>query len=54
MPDDANFLREQANRCRRLAELETEPDLVKSLLALAMEYDVRADELERGPEQNWR
>jgi hypothetical protein len=36
------FLREQAERCRRLARDSTDPDLRDSLLKLAGEYSVRA------------
>jgi hypothetical protein len=36
-------LREQAERCRRLARESTDPALRDSLLKLADEYTVRAD-----------
>ncbi len=36
------FLREQAERCRRLARDSTDPDLRDSLLRLADAYSVRA------------
>jgi len=39
-------LREQAERCRRLARDSTDPDLRDSLLKLADEYDTRHAALE--------
>ena len=52
MPDDDAFLREQAKRCRRMAELWHEIELTQSMLALALEYEARADELDRGRGEN--
>ena len=46
MPDAA-YLREQAERCRRLAATVTTTDVVETLLAMAREYDERAADLDR-------
>ena len=43
---DQSFLREQADRARRLAHDSTDPVLQASLRRLADEYQMRADELE--------
>jgi hypothetical protein len=45
MSEDAAFLREQARRCRRLARDISTPDVVRTLLAMADDYDERADKL---------
>ena len=47
MSDDALFLREQARRCRRLARGVATPDVVEILEQMAVDYDSRADEIER-------
>jgi hypothetical protein len=46
MSEDAAFLREQARRCRRLARDISTPDVVRTLLLMADDYDDRADKLE--------
>jgi hypothetical protein len=43
---EQSSLREQADRCRRLAHDSTDPALRVSLRKLADEYQMRADELE--------
>ena len=45
---DADFLREQARKCRRLASLVTTRDVVETLQQMAVDYDRRADALESG------
>jgi hypothetical protein len=47
MSEDAEFLREQARRCRRLARGIATPDVVRTLEQMAVDYDARADEIER-------
>ena len=47
MSDDAAFLREQAARCRRLARGIATPDVVKTLERMAVDYDSRADKIEK-------
>ena len=47
MSEDAAFLREQARRCRRLARDISTPDVVRTLLSMADDYDGRAARLER-------
>jgi hypothetical protein len=47
MSDDAAFLREQARRCRRLARGVATPDVVHTLNEMAVDYDARADEIEK-------
>ena len=47
MSDDADFLREQARRCRRLARGIVTADVVETLNQMALDYDARADEIER-------
>jgi hypothetical protein len=50
MSDDAEFLREQARRCRRLARGIATPDVAETLEQMAVDYDARAEEMERrGP-----
>lgn len=44
--EDQSFLREQADRCRRLARDSLDLALQISLRKLADEYQLRADELE--------
>ena len=53
MPD-AKFLREQATRCRRLAAMVSNPDVIETLLSMARDHDDRADalEAEAGPEED--
>jgi hypothetical protein len=46
MSEDAAFFREQARRCRRLARDISTPDVVKTLLSMAEDYDDRAETLE--------
>jgi hypothetical protein len=43
---DKSYLREQADRCRRLARDSSDPVLQVSLRRLADQYQTRADELE--------
>jgi hypothetical protein len=50
MSEDAAFLREQARRCRRLARDVATPDVVATLKLMAVEYDERADRLEKTKE----
>jgi hypothetical protein len=47
MSDDAAFLREQARRCRRLARGIATPDVAETLNQMAVDYDARADEMEK-------
>ncbi|HYJ84285.1 MAG TPA: hypothetical protein VEW26_15745 [Allosphingosinicella sp.] len=47
MSDDAEFLREQARRCRRLARGIATPDVAETLNLMAVDYDARADEMEK-------
>ncbi|HEX8466188.1 MAG TPA: hypothetical protein VF620_00100 [Allosphingosinicella sp.] len=47
MSDDAAFLREQARRCRRLARGVATPDVVETLNQMAVDYDARAEEMEK-------
>jgi hypothetical protein len=44
--EDQSYLREQADRCRRLARGSLDPVLQIGLRRLADEYQLRADELE--------
>jgi hypothetical protein len=44
---DVNLLREQIERCKRLAK-RADPFTEKRLLALAVEYEARIFELEKG------
>jgi hypothetical protein len=48
------YLREQAERCRRLALDSTGPALRDSLLLLAEEYAARADAEEEGYTAVWQ
>jgi len=43
---DADFLRGQARKCRRLAATVTTRDVVKTLTEMADEYEKRAEALE--------
>jgi hypothetical protein len=47
MNEDAAYLREQARRCRRLARGVATPDVTETLERMAVEYDARADEMEK-------
>jgi hypothetical protein len=47
-------LREQAERCRRLARDSTDPNLRDSLLRLAEEYTARANAQETDDTAVWR
>jgi hypothetical protein len=47
MSDDAAYLREQARRCRRLARGVATPDVAETLERMAVDYDARADEMEK-------
>lgn len=46
MTETAEYLREQARRCRRLAKSVITADVVKTLTGMAEEYESRADRLE--------
>ena len=46
MPGEIQELREKAARCRSLADAQTDVVTVSELLALAFEYDSRAEKLE--------
>jgi hypothetical protein len=46
MPDDATFLRTQAEKCRWLAARIATKDVAETLRQMADEYDERADRLE--------
>ena len=48
------YLREQAERCRRLARDSTDPALRGSLLLLAEEYAARADAEQDGGTATWQ
>ncbi|HEX4737608.1 MAG TPA: hypothetical protein VH331_08610 [Allosphingosinicella sp.] len=41
--DDAEFLRAQARKCRWLADRVNSPDVVRTLLQMAQDYEARAD-----------
>jgi hypothetical protein len=45
MEEDAAFLREQAERCRRLARSTTDDRTEATLLGMAKEYEQRANEI---------
>jgi hypothetical protein len=47
MSEDAAFMREQARRCRRLARGIATPDVVATLNQMAVDYDARAEKLEK-------
>lgn len=44
---DANYLREQAKRCRALSKAATDPDLIEQLGVWSIELADAADEAER-------
>ena len=44
---DASYLRERAQRCRALAQIAGEPEVIYQLQVWAAEFDQDADELER-------
>jgi hypothetical protein len=46
MQDEIEELREKAGRCRALADVQPNVVAVSELLALAFEYDSRAEKLE--------
>jgi hypothetical protein len=51
---EAHFLREQAEKCRRLADGVATNDVREALLEMAADYEARADETnarERGGRQ---
>jgi hypothetical protein len=45
---DANYLRERAQRCRALAQITTDPEVIRQLQIWAMEFDGDAEAAERG------
>ncbi len=45
--DHRSFLREQAERCQKLARMLTEPKLAEELKAIAQAFLDKASELER-------
>jgi hypothetical protein len=45
MPEDVEFLRAQAEKCRWLAARVAAKDVERTLLQMAQEYDVRADRI---------
>jgi hypothetical protein len=47
MSEDVAFLREQARRCRRLARDISTPDVVRTLIQMAEDYEARAGRLEK-------
>ena len=47
MQDEIQELRDKAARCRALADAQVNVSAVSELLALAFEYDSRAEKLER-------
>ncbi|GAB1718027.1 MAG: hypothetical protein NTAFB05_30690 [Nitrobacter sp.] len=49
---DIEFLRQQAERCRRLAK-GTDPFTEKRLLKLAEEYEARIAEIEKRNSEPW-
>ncbi|QAY75682.1 hypothetical protein [Sphingosinicella sp. BN140058] len=49
--EDAESLRAQAARCRRLAAMVTTPDVIETLRQMAREYEARADALDAGGEK---
>jgi hypothetical protein len=46
---DAAYFRRQARRTTALSELILQPDVRKTLLSLAREYEELADDLDQGP-----
>ncbi len=48
------FLREQAERCRRLARDSTDPGVRDGLLSLAEEYTAKADAQEQCEAADWQ
>jgi hypothetical protein len=46
MQDEIEELREKAARCRAFADAQTSVTIVSELLALAFEYDSRAEKIE--------
>ena len=44
---DANYLREQAKRCRALAKTAVEPDIIEQLRLWSVELATEADEIVR-------
>lgn len=44
--EQTRFLREQAERCRRLADATTDTDIARRLLQLAREFEEQAAKLE--------
>jgi hypothetical protein len=46
---DAAYFRRQAGRIAALSQLILQPDVRKTLLSLAREYEELADDLDRGP-----
>jgi hypothetical protein len=51
MPEDAEFLRAQARKCRWLAQRIETRDVAETLRQMAREYDGRADRLSRQPRE---
>jgi hypothetical protein len=51
MADDAHFLRAQAEKCRWLAQRVNAGDVSETLLAMARDYDERAERSEEGPDE---
>jgi hypothetical protein len=45
---DANYLRERARRCRALAHVTTDPEVIYQLQVWAMEFDRDAEAAEGG------
>jgi hypothetical protein len=51
LSEDVEFLRAQAEKCRWLAARVATPDVAKTLLQMAREYDERAGRIAREREE---
>ena len=54
MFSETDYLRQQAQRCRRLARAVNDPDVVAELERLAQEMEVRAAALDAGTSREKR
>ncbi len=48
---DSEYLRQQARKCRRLAEAVDRKDIAQTLLEMAREYEEHARKLQAGEEK---
>lgn len=49
MDEDATYLRDQAEKCRRLAKSLSSQDVASTLLGMALDYEKRAEEIDERP-----